>query len=125
MEKKSFFENISEIKDNLLLYLEAKLSLYILLAFQKLAKALTVFVTISAAILFFSLAILFFSGAGVLYLGKLLESYELGLLIVGGFYLFLGFVFFFFKPRIFNRIIIRYLVTVFFKDDDDEKTPKS
>ncbi len=125
MEKKSFFENISEIKENLLLYLEAKLSLLTLLAFQKVAKALTVFVTISTAILFFSLAILFFSGAGVLYLGKLLESYELGLLIVGGFYLFLGFVFFFLKPRIFSRIIIRYLVNVFFKDDDDEKTPKS
>ncbi len=126
MEKKSFFENISEVKENLLIYLEARLSLLTLVVFQKAAKALTILVTISTVILFISLALLFISGAAVLYIGKLLESYELALLIVGGFYLFLGIVFFFLKNQIFSRLIVRYLVNVFFKDDDTDdhgKTP--
>lgn len=122
MEKKSFFGNISEIKENLLVYLEAKLSLFTLQVFHKAVKALTVLVTISTVILFLSLALLFFSGAVVLHIGKLLESYELGLVIVGAFYLILGIVFFFLKKQIFSRIIIKYLVSVFFKDDEDEKT---
>jgi hypothetical protein len=120
MEKKSFFENISEIKDNVKLYLDAKVSLLILTAFEKAVKALTSFISSTAILLLIVISFFFFSLAGALYIGKLLGSAELGLLIVGGIYLFLGFVFFLFRRQIFSRIIISYLTEVFFKDDDDE-----
>ncbi len=124
MEKKSFFENISEIKDNIKIYLDAKISLLTLTAFEKAVKALTSIISSTTIILFIGISFLFFSLAGALYLGKITGSAELGLLIVGGVYLFLGFVFFLFKRQIFSRIIISYLIDVFFKDDDQENAPK-
>lgn len=120
MENKSFAENISGIKDNLRLYVETKASLYALMAFDKGVKALTVFISNSVVILFMAMAVFMMSLAVALYLGRLLESFELGLLIVAGFYLLLGIVFLIFKKQIFSRFIITFLVSLFFHDDDDE-----
>jgi hypothetical protein len=120
MENKSFSENISGIKDNLRLYVEKKISLYALMAFEKSVKALTVFISNSVVILFMAMAVFLMSLAVALYIGRIMESFELGLLIVAGFYLFLGIVFLIFKRQIFSRFIITFLVSLFFNDDDDE-----
>jgi hypothetical protein len=121
METKSFFENISEIKENIRLYLETQVSLHKLIALDKAVKALTIFISNSFAILFMALSLIFVSAAAALYLGNRLESIELGLLIIGGLYLFLGFVFFLFKKQLFSRLIISFLVNIFFKDEDDDQ----
>lgn len=123
MENKSFSENISEIKKAVRIYLETKLSYVILIVFDKAVKAFTVVLGNAAIVLMLFVAFFFFSLAASLYIGKMLGSAELGLLIVGGVYLFLGFVFILFKKQIFSRIIIKYLVNVFFKDDDDFPDP--
>ncbi len=120
MENKSFAETISGIKENLRLYFETKVSLYALIAFDKSVKALTVFISNSFVIMSMAMAIFLMSLAGALYVGRLLESFELGLLIVAGFYLFLGIIFLIFKRQIFSRFIITFLVGLFFQDDDDE-----
>lgn len=125
MEKKSFFENISEIKDNIKIYLDAKVSLLIITAFEKAVRAFTSIISSVTILLFIVISFLFFSLAGALYIGKIAGSTELGLLVVGGIYLFLGFVFFLFRRQIFSRIIISYLTEVFFKDHDDENEKSS
>jgi len=121
MEEKSFFENISELKENLLKYLETKMSWYALVAFEKAVKLVVSFVSSTVTLVIMLLALIFFSGAAGLYFGRLLESYELGLLIIGGFYLLLGIVFYVFRKKIFSRCVIRNLNEVFFQDVDHEE----
>lgn len=119
MENKTIFENISELKDNLRQYLETRISYYGISAFEKAVKIFTAITSRVFVILLIFVAIIFLSAAAAIYLGNLLESTELGLLIVGGLYLLLGIVFYAFRKKIFSPIIIRSLVDVFFKDDDD------
>jgi hypothetical protein len=121
MENKTIFENISELKDNLRQYLETRISYYGISAFEKAVKILTAVTSRVIVSLLLVIALIFLSGAAAIYLGTLLESTELGLLIVGGLYLFLGIVFYAFRNKIFSPIIIRSLVDVFFKDDDEDE----
>ncbi len=121
MENKTFFENISDIKDSLRLYLETKISYFGITAFEKSVKMLTALTANGFVILLLWMALMFFSGAGAIYLGNMLESMELGLMIVGGFYIFLSIFFFVFRKKIFSPFIISILVNVLFKDDDDEE----
>lgn len=125
MERKSFSENISEIRENFRLYLESKISLYTLIGFEKAVKALTVIISSSTVVLFMVISFFFFSAAAAIYIGRLLESIELGLVTIGGFYFFLGIVFFLFKKPIFSRLIISFLVEVLFKSDDDHEKSES
>jgi len=121
MEGKSFFENISELRENLLKFVETKVSYYGLVAFEKSAKLVSSLISSAVIILILFLALIFFSGAAGLYFGYLLKSYLLGLLIVGGFYLLLGIVFIIFRKKIFGRMVIKSLGETFFQDDDEEQ----
>jgi hypothetical protein len=123
MEDKSFLENISGLKENFLKYLETNISYYGLVAYEKSVKLITSLVTNSIIVLIMLLALVFFSGAAGLYIGHLLESYELGLLIIGGFYLLLGIVFIIFRKRIFSSYIIKSLGDVLFQDDEMDSKP--
>jgi len=120
MEGKSFFQNISEFRENLLKYVETHVSYYGLVAFEKAVKLVSSLVSSTVTLLLIMLALIFFSGAAGLYFGKLLQSYELGLLIIGGFYLLLGIVFFIFRKKIFSRVVIKSLGEVFFQDDEKQ-----
>jgi hypothetical protein len=85
MDGKSLFGNITDLKENLYRYIETRFSYYKLVLFEKSARVLTsVFSTWVVSLVVF-MAVMFISLAGAIYLGRLLESYELGLLIVGGF----------------------------------------
>jgi hypothetical protein len=121
MEGKSFFENISELRENLLKYLETKVSYYGLVAFEKTSQLVSSLVSSTVIILIMLLALLFFSAAAGLYFGRLLGSYELGLLIIGGFYLLLGIVFIIFRKKIFGGFAIKTLGEVFFQEDENEE----
>lgn len=123
MENKTIFENISELKENLQQYLETKLSYYGITAFEKAVKMLTAFAAQGFVGMLMLIAFIFLSAAAAIYIGTLLESTELGLLIVGGFYLVLGLIFYLFRRKIFSPIIIKVLVNIFFQDDEDEKKP--
>lgn len=121
MENKTIFDNISELKDNLKNYLETKVSYYGISAFEKAVRVLTAIASRGFVLLFMFLALIFLSATAALYIGSILESTELGLLIVGGFYLLLGIVFLAFGKRIFSPVIIKSLVNLFFQDDNDEE----
>ncbi len=111
-------ETISELKVNLQKYLETKVSYYGLLAFEKAIKLLTLFVSHGIVLIVLTISLVFLSGAAAIYIGKLIGSFEIGLLIVGGFYFLLGLVLYIFRNKIFSRCIIRTMLKMFFQKDD-------
>ncbi len=119
MEEKSFFDNVSGLKENLQKYFETKASYYSLLAFEKAVKLVISVVSNTVTFVIIMLALVFVSGAAGLYVGRLLQSYELGLLIIGGFYLLLGILLFVFRRKIYSRSVIKHLGEIFFQDDDN------
>jgi hypothetical protein len=120
MDGKSLFGNITDLKENLYRYIETRFSYYKLVLFEKSARVLTsVFSTWVVSLVVF-MAVMFISLAGAIYLGRLLESYELGLLIVGGFYLLLGLILYVFRVRIFSPGIIKGLARSFYDDEEDD-----
>jgi hypothetical protein len=121
MENKTFFENISELKDNLRQYLESRISYYGITAFEKSVKIITAVTSHVIVLLLIFVALIFLSAAAAIYIGSFLESTELGLLIVGVLYLLLGIVFYVFRVKIFSPVIIRSLVDIFFRDDDEDE----
>ncbi len=120
MTSKTLLKTISELKDDIEKYLTTKISYYGLTAFEKIVKVIQAFVSRSVVFLIFVISLLFLSTAVALYVGKAMQSYELGLLIVGGFYFLLGVVLYLFRERIFGRCIIRTLVNIFFKKEDEQ-----
>jgi hypothetical protein len=120
MDVRALFEHISGLRENLHKYLEAKVSYYGLVALEKAVRLLTTFMGNAVIIAVFLIAILFFSGAAALYIGTLLESYELGLLIMGGFFFLIAIVLLLFRGKIFGRCIIRSIKNVFLNEDDKE-----
>jgi hypothetical protein len=124
MEKNPIFDNISELKENLRLYLETKVSYYGITAFEKAVKVLTIITGNGFILLVMWITLIFFSGAVALYIGNLLQSIELGLLIVGGAYFLLGMILILFRNQIFSPVIIKILVNILFKDDDDDNSKK-
>ena len=119
MDGKSLLEHISGLQESLRKYLDTKLSYYGLLAFEKAVRLLTAFLGNGVIIVVLLIALLFLSGAGSVYVGNLLESQVLGLLITGAFYLLLALVLIIFRSRIFGPFIIRSLAEVFFQEDED------
>lgn len=121
MEGKELLAHIADLKENLQKYLETKISYYGILAFEKAVKVLSMFMANTLVMMAGFLALLFLSGAGAIYLGTVLDSYALGMIIVGGFYLLMLLVFYIGRRRIFGRLAIRILINVFIKDDEDGK----
>lgn len=121
MDVRALLEHISGLRENLHKYLEAKISYYGLVAMEKAVRLLTTFMGNAVIIAVFLIALLFFSGAAALYIGSLLESYELGLIIMGGFFFLIAIILLLFRNKIFGRCIIRSIKNVF-SDDDDEKS---
>jgi hypothetical protein len=120
MEKKSIFENIADLKSNLGVYVESKLSYFGLTAFEKAVKAITVIAANGFVLLLMWMSLIFFSGAVAFYIGNRMDSLATGMLIVGGFYFVVALILFFLRTAIFSPIIIKILNNVFFNDDDDD-----
>ena len=114
------FGNITDLKDNLYRYIDTRFSYYKLVLFEKTARVLTTVFSAWVVSLVLFVAIFFLSLAGAIYLGKLLESYEVGLLIVGGFYLLIALILYVFRVRIFSPGIIKGLAKSFYDDEDDD-----
>lgn len=112
-------EHISGLQYSLRKYLETKLSYYGLAAFEKAARLLTALLGNGVVVAVLLIALIFLSGAGALYIGNLLGSMEIGLLITGAFYLLLALLLYIFRNRIFGPFIIRSLAEVFFQDDEE------
>lgn len=120
MEGRSLLDSIFGLRKDLLDYLEKKVSYYGLTAFEKAVRLLTTFLGNAVIIITLLISVIFLAGAAALYLGTLLESNELGMLIVGGFFLLITLGLMLFRNRIFSPYIIKSLSEVFFRDDENQ-----
>ncbi len=118
MRGKTLLEIFYELKENLEKYIETKLSYIGLSAFEKAVKLMVYIASHSVILVIFTIALLFLSGAAAIYIGKLLSSYELGMLIIGGFYVLIGLIFYIFREKIFSPNIIKALLKIFFPNEE-------
>lgn len=116
---------ISELKQLITKYFDARLKLIKLETFEKIAKVTAVlFSSLVVALLGFFL-LFFLSMSAGFYLGKLLDSNALGFLIVTGFYLILFvFVLMTKKNQMENFLIERIIGELIKTEDDDEQAGK-
>ncbi len=121
MEGKELLAHLADLKDNLQKYLETKVSFYGIVAFEKAVKVLGLFISQAFFAMAGFMVLLFLSGAAAMYIGGLLQSYVLGMAIVGGGYLLILLVFYLGRNRIFGRMAIRILLNIFIRDDEDSK----
>ncbi len=124
MENKNFSEIFADIKKNLSIYLERKLTWYTLLGFEKVARLVTILTSNLIIFLFFLISLMFFSVGAAWMIGKQAGSMETGFFVVGGFYLLLMFILMIFRKRIFSSFVIQVLSTIFFKDEDEDPNDK-
>ncbi len=121
MDVKELFSHLVALKDTVRNYFETTIAYYGILAFEKAAKVLSFFMVNLVVLVVGLLALLFLSGAAALYLGDHLDSYALGMLIVGGFYLLVLLIVFVLRKQIFGRFAIRALKNMILDDRSKSK----
>ncbi len=117
MDQKSLTDSFSGLWESIKNYVEAKSAYYTLTTFEKVVKVLTSLYSSIFIISAFVIALIIIALAGAVYIGRIIESIELGLLIVGGFFLLVGIVLAALKRKIFSRFIINSLKKTFFEED--------
>lgn len=70
---------------------------------------------------FFLIALLFLSVAAAMYIGKLLNDYALGCLVIGGFYILLMIILSIVLKKPLERFLISKASKQFFSDDDSNQ----
>ncbi|MFO7874035.1 MAG: hypothetical protein ACQESY_09960 [Pseudomonadota bacterium] len=121
MDVKELFSHLVALKDTIRSYLETTIAYYGVTAFEKAAKVFSFFMVNLVVLVVGLLALLFLSGAAALYLGEYLDSYALGMLIVGGFYLLVLLIVFVLRKQIFGRFAIRALKNIILDERSKSK----
>ncbi len=70
---------------------------------------------------FFLIALLFLSVAAAMYVGRLLNDYALGCLVVGGFYLIIMIILFMALKKPLEKFLLSKASKQFFSTDDHQK----
>ena len=109
-------DNIEDIQANTKAYVESSIAYYKLLGFKVAVKSTTLilkFVLISMCIIF---VLLFLSVAAALAIGKSMDSYVVGFLIVAGVYLVLTLLLLMIKNKIVEGPIFEKFSDIFFNE---------
>ncbi|MBW3518857.1 competence protein [Flavobacterium sp. NKUCC04_CG] len=109
-------EDIRDIKSNAKAYLDSNIEFYQLWGFKVITKATSFMLKLFLLSLFSMLTLLFISIAAAFAIGRSLESFTLGFLIVGGIYLILSLVIYYYKNLIIEKPLIRKFSDIFFND---------
>ena len=113
------FLKLDKLTDSISKYLEARLELFKLEAKEEIAKITSKGIQAVMIIFLLSFALLFLSIAGCIFLSIWLDSYGMGFLIGGGFYLILGLFLILLGDKMgIKEKINKYLVTNI--DSEDE-----
>lgn len=116
-EPSSFF---SEIKQLVIDYFEAKIQLYKIGVYEKIAKVTAVlFSSIIIALLGFFL-LFFLSLSGGFYFGGLLNNNALGFLIVFGIYLILFIIIILFRKKLLEKYFIDKVIEQLFEKEEND-----
>ncbi|MDO9187897.1 MAG: phage holin family protein [Bacteroidia bacterium] len=117
-DQPSFF---SEIKQMLVDYFEAKIQLYKIGAYEKIAKITAVlFSSIIIALLGFFL-LLFLSISGGFYFGGLLNNNALGFLLIFGIYLILFVILILFRKKLLEKHIMNKVIEQLFEKEENDQ----
>lgn len=114
------FEELKEHSENIQnetqVFIESNFAYYKLKSFKLAMKSMTLIVKFGLIFLFFLMVLLFFSIAGAFALGKYLDNYALGFLIVGGAYALITGILFTIKDKIVEGPILEKFSEIFFND---------
>ncbi|WP_291103626.1 MULTISPECIES: competence protein [unclassified Flavobacterium] len=109
-------ENTENIQDEAQAYIESNIAYYKLKSFKVAMKLTTLIFKFAFVFLFFLIVLMFFSVAGALAIGKTLDNYVFGFLIIGGVYLVISIIVFLFKDKIIEEPILEKFSEIFFND---------
>ena len=109
--------NVEEIQKNTKAYIESSIAYYKLWGFKVAMKSTTLALKFFLIAICLVVVLLFVSVAGAIAIGKLLDSYVFGFLIVAGIYLVLALLLFLVKDKIVEGPILEKFSEIFFNDD--------
>jgi uncharacterized protein YybS (DUF2232 family) len=109
-------ENVEDMQDQAQAYIENNLAYYKLRAFKMAMKSTTTILKFSLILLGFSMVLLFCSFALAYAIGDYLDSYPLGFLVVGGFYLIASGLLFLVRDKVVEGPLLEKFSQIFFND---------
>jgi len=109
-------EHTEDIQKQAKEYLENSVAYYKLWGFKVAMKSTTMIMKFALIAVTLSMVLLFCSVAGAFAIGKALDSYALGFLIVGGIYLAITGLLFLIKDKIVEGPILEKFSEIFFND---------
>lgn len=109
-------ENTDNIQEQAHAYFEKSASYYKLWGFKVAMKSTTMILKFTLILLCFSMVLLFGSLAAALAIGTYYDSYAIGFLIVGAFYLIITFLLFLVKEKVIEGPILEKFSEIFFND---------
>lgn len=109
-------ENTDNIQDQAQAYIKSNLAYYKLWGFKVAMKSTTMILKFTLIVLAFSMVLLFCSVAAAFAIGKALDSYAMGFLIIGGIYLVFTGLLFLIKDKIVEGPLLEKFSEIFFND---------
>ncbi|GAB1405908.1 MAG: hypothetical protein PHX54_08420 [Lentimicrobiaceae bacterium] len=113
-------DSITALKDSLERYLELRLDLIKLSILSKISKISVFLITALVLVLLGSAFILFGAAAFVVWYGNVYGDYLSGLLIITGFILVLGILFYLIRRPLISSMIIKSFADILFENDDEK-----
>lgn len=114
------FDKIKEhgenIQDQAHSYLESSVAYYKLWGFKVAMKSTTMILKFTLILLCFSMVLLFGSIGAAFAIGDYFDSFAIGFLIVGGFYLVATFLLLFVKEKVIEGPILEKFSEIFFNE---------
>ena len=117
-DQPSFF---TELKQIIIDYFEAKIRLYKVSAYEKIARVTAVFFSSIILALLFFFTIFFLSIAGGFYFGELLKSNTLGFLIIFGVYVLALIIVMIYRKKLIEKPLIDKIIEQLFHESENEK----
>ncbi len=116
----AFISNIEEIFENLKAYAKSNVRYYKLLALKRIVNAASITFKVLLCLVLILLALFFFSIAAAVLIGRWLDSFVWGFVIVGGFYLVLAILAITCGVLIIRRPMLKMLASKMFRKKEDK-----
>ena len=116
MAFESLINNVEEVFASLKAYANSNLTYYKLKALKRVVNACSIAFKVLLCLVLILLSLFFFSIAAATLIGRWLDSYVLGFVIIGGFYLLLAVVAIMSGVRIIRRPMLRMLAAKLFRE---------